>query len=629
MTRLVLLFTVLWLFVPAPAVHLARAAETAASEVTPPGPTPPRLSFVDGQVSFWRPGAQEWVAARVNTPLAPGDELATGSPGTLEVQVGARAWVRAWAGTHVGLAALEPDYLQLKVTTGHVSVDIRRLEPGHSVEVATPHAAFTIERPGYYRVTVAERRTSFVTRRGGRATVIPAGAAAAAVAPSEQVVVEGTEAPQVATYGAPPLDAWDRWNYTRTDQLLESVSARYVPEGVYGIDDLDHHGTWRIVDPYGPVWVPAHVPPGWVPYSTGSWIWDPYYGWTWVDTAPWGWAPFHYGRWVFLAGVWAWAPGPLVVRPVYAPALVVFLAPRPGVQIGVVAGPLVGWVALGWGEPLIPWWGPPGFVGVPWWAGWAGPRVVNKVVIAKTTVVHVHEITVYQNVQVRHAVVAVAREHFGRGPLDRAHLVRVDADRLVPATVAVELKPSSASLVPHAVRGVRPPEAVLHRPVVATRPPDDPGRWLERHGLAVQRPAPAPRLVPAPREREEAAPRPPFGRSPLARPKPERPHLPAPPPAVTAPPSPAPPRGQPTTPPARGPERGERDRPGRGGEAIGAVPTEPRSLPGEPADRLFPERLEGPRGLRLEAPGERRSAPGPGGHRRGEPGRGRRIEEVR
>ena len=47
----------------------------------------------------------------------------------------------------------------------------------------------------------------------------------------------------------------------------------------------------------------------------------PIYGWTWVDTAPWGWAPYHHGRWVHVNGYWGWAPGPAVVRPVYAPGL--------------------------------------------------------------------------------------------------------------------------------------------------------------------------------------------------------------------------------------------------------------------------------------------------------------------
>src|SRR5512145_2166990 len=37
--------------------------------------TPPRLSFADGEVSFWRSGAEDWTPAHVNTALAAGDEL--------------------------------------------------------------------------------------------------------------------------------------------------------------------------------------------------------------------------------------------------------------------------------------------------------------------------------------------------------------------------------------------------------------------------------------------------------------------------------------------------------------------------------------------------------------------------
>jgi hypothetical protein len=151
----------------------ALAADAPAPDVTPSDRTPPRLSFVDGQVSFWRPGAQDWAQAQVNTPLAPGDELATASPGNLEVQIGARAFVRAWANTQVGLANQEPDFLQFKVTAGTASFDLRTIESGHTVEVDTPHAAFTIERAGYYRVDVTGERTAFITRRGGRATVTP------------------------------------------------------------------------------------------------------------------------------------------------------------------------------------------------------------------------------------------------------------------------------------------------------------------------------------------------------------------------------------------------------------------------------------------------------------------------
>src|SRR5260370_22363214 len=90
---------------------VAQGAAAPTPDAAPSDRTPPRLSFVDGQVSFWRPGAQDWAQAQVNTPLAPGDELATASPGNLEVQIGARAFVRAWANTQVGLANQEPDFL--------------------------------------------------------------------------------------------------------------------------------------------------------------------------------------------------------------------------------------------------------------------------------------------------------------------------------------------------------------------------------------------------------------------------------------------------------------------------------------------------------------------------------------
>src|SRR5947207_1267322 len=388
---------------PAPAIPAADA---------PIGRTPPRLSYVDGEVSFWRPGASNWAPAQVNTPLAAGDETYTGNRGNLELQIGARAFVRAWGDTQLGLVNEEPDFLQLKVTAGHVSLDLRSVEPGHTVEVDTPAAAFTIDAPGYYRVDVSPERTTFITRRSGRAPMTPAGGQAVAIAPSEEIVLDSVPAPSIQSFVAPALDVWDTWNYTGPDELIDSMGARYVPAGVYGVDDVDHYGAWSVVPTYGPVWVPRAVATGWAPYSTGRWVADPYYGWTWVDEAPWGWAPYHHGRWVNVDGYWAWAPGPIVARPVYAPALVAFFG-GPGVRVSVGA-PFVSWVALGWGEPLIPWWGSERFVGHASWVGWGGPRIVNNVVINRTTVVDVRNVTVYKNAAVRNAVVAVRADAFGR-----------------------------------------------------------------------------------------------------------------------------------------------------------------------------------------------------------------------
>ena len=581
------------------------AADTPAAGQATIDQTPPRLSFADGQVSFWRPGAQDWATAQVNTPLAPGDELYTASPGNVELQIGSRAFVRAWANTQLGLAAQEPDFLQFKVTTGSAAFDLRTLEPGHTVEVDTPNAAFTIEHAGYYRVDVTGQRTSFITRRAGRATVTPASGEAVVITPSEEVVIEGTSSPQLASYVAPPLDVWDRWNYARTDKLLDAVSARYVSPGAYGVSDLDPYGTWRVVPTYGSVWVPTAVQTGWVPYSTGAWTLDPYYGWTWVDTAPWGWAPYHYGRWVFVDGFWAWAPGPVVARPVYAPALVAFFG-GPSVRIGVtVGGPLVGWVALGWGEPVVPWWGRAGFIHQPSWRGWGGPRVVNNTVINNTTVVNVQNINIYRNASVQNAVVAVNENRFGRGPITSARETRVDAKNLQLTHTAPQVAAMPASFVPTESRGVRPPEESLKRSVVATRPPNSlpvPAGRVEQPMGPAGVPTPAPRIVSAPSQREavQVPARPPVGQSGVERPRTDRDQLPSPPATPGTrqaspqlrrePPVVAPAQAAPQVPPGPAPAPPPPARRAEAPQVIGPSPVVPQPPPGRAAGPPPPAR---------------------------------------
>jgi hypothetical protein len=563
-------------------------------------PTPPRLSYVNGDVSYWRPGGEDWAPAQVNTPLAPGDQLYTGNRGNLEVQIDSRSFVRAWGDSQLGVENHEADFLQIKVASGHVSLDLRALDGGRVVEVDTPAAAFTIERAGYYRVDVAPDRTTFVTRRGGTASMTPAGGQTVTIAASEQVVLP--EGGAVQTFVAPELDVWDRWNYARTDALVDTVSARYVPQTVAGVDDLDQHGSWRVVSEYGSVWVPEGVPADWAPYTTGRWVWDPRFGWTWVDTAPWGWAPYHYGRWVHVNHVWAWAPGPVVVRPVYAPALVAFFG-APGVRVAIGA-PFVSWVALGWGEPCVPWWGRRGFVGRPWWGGWGGPRVVNNVVVQRNTVVKVTNINVYRNVNVRNAVVAVRSDRFGRGPVREARIREVDTRRLEPVRGAVDVRPDRASFTPSERRGIRPPERVLERRVVATRPPVTRALPREPEGRG-----PAPQIVPAPRPGEAAA-RPPLGQSRLERPRPPRAprfddqRRPDGTPEGRSQNRPGPERGR-AVEPARSPD-GQRSEPRRGMDR--REPDAPRTpeTPSAPDPRREPQPARAPEPNR--AP-ERRSAP--------------------
>jgi len=472
----------------------------ALGEDQPFTANPLRLSYINGNVSFWRYGAEDWVGARINTPLAVGDAIYTSANSGLELQGEGRGYVRADDNTEIILVNQTPDYLQLKVPSGRVSLDLRTFpSASYTIEVDTPNAVFTIDRTGYYRVDV-DGDVHFITRRGGRATVTPAGGQAMTVLPSEEIVVRpGTDWSRAESYVAPELDQWDRWNYDRSNDLADALSDRYLPAGIAGGRDLDHYGNWRLSQDYGQVWVPDAMPVGWAPYSNGRWIWDPYYQWTWVDDAPWGWAPYHYGRWVYLGGYWAWAPGPVVLnRPVYAPALVAFFggSQHGSASVGFVGSGL-GWVALGWGEPLTPWWGRTGFVGRPYWGGWNGPRVVNNVVVRQPNNINVTNI-IYANRQAPNGLIATTPDRFGRGHIqgavDRSQIQTGDMERI---RGALPVKPNASNLVGDAPRAVRPPEQITSRPVVATRRPQD-ARLPWHDESAIPKPEEQ-RYVPAPK----------------------------------------------------------------------------------------------------------------------------------
>ncbi|MCC6763624.1 MAG: hypothetical protein IT293_03090 [Deltaproteobacteria bacterium] len=478
--------------------------DVRAQQARAVGATPPRLSFVDGEVSYWRPGADDWVPAQVNTALGAGDSLYAGDGGNFELEIGARAYVRGGSGTQLGVESLETGYLQLRVPAGFAAIDLRRIPDGQEIELDTPNGAFLISHTGYYRFDVDDQSARLTVRRGGIARVVPAGGSdevEVEVDSGQTVVVRGTDTGDLARVAPAGEDAWDRWNYDRTAGLSdEPQSVRYVSSDVAGVDDLDRYGDWRPTPTYGQVWVPRGVASGWSPYTTGRWVWDGYYGWTWVDDAPWGWAPYHYGRWCWVDGYWGWAPGPVVARPVYSPALVAFFGGGGvGVSIGI-GTPFVSWVPLGWGEPVVPWWGPRGFVGRPYWGGWGGPRVVNNTVVNNTTIVNVNNIDRYDNVRHR-AVVGVDGNRFGRGRLET---VRVDPDRvrdMRPVRGELGIRPVRESLVPREGRGRRPPERIQSRQVVGTRAPQDPSRLPRSRGLIRETEAArrsAPRLV-APR----------------------------------------------------------------------------------------------------------------------------------
>ena len=397
-------------------------------------PTPLRLSYVNGDVSISRAEDEGWEEARVNLPLVAGDLLETGSASAMELQLGNRAFVRADANTRLRITGLDAHTLRVEIDAGRLSLDVRALpEQDYLIDVGARGTLFTLEREGYYRVDVGNEQR-YVVRRGGQAVLIAGDGGSLTLQSLEAVWMRDDNLAQAETGAAPTLDAWDRWNLERTDDLIAAASTRYLPADVAGAYDLDRYGSWQVTASYGPVWQPYLVAPGWVPYSSGHWVWDPIYQWTWIDDAPWGWAPFHYGRWIYLGNRWAWVPGPLVRRAVYAPALVAFF------HVGSYSAPRRCWVALGWGEPVVPWWGRSGFAGKPSWRGWGGPRIVNRTVVKTTTVIQSRDI-VYDNSRIYNALVAAPVEQFGRKDLKKSRLTAQSRSMLKPVQGAIAQPP--------------------------------------------------------------------------------------------------------------------------------------------------------------------------------------------
>lgn len=316
-----------------------------------------RLSDFSGAVSFAPSGSDDWAGASLNRPFTTGDRLWSDQGSRSELHVGSTA-LRLGQNTGATLVDLDDRNTQVKLTQGALSVRVRALPPDQTIEIDTPNLAFTPQAPGEYRLDVApDGSSTTVTVWHGQGTAY-GDDRSTPLGTGQQVRFAGSDLAEAGGTDNPGRDAFDRWAESRDAHEDASVSARYVGREMTGYEALDDNGTWREEDGYGAVWVPRAVPVGWAPYRTGHWAWVAPWGWTWVDDAPWGFAPFHYGRWAYVGGTWCWVPGPVVPRPVYAPALVGFVGGGGGgVSWGInisIGSPGVAWFPLAPGEAYRP-----------------------------------------------------------------------------------------------------------------------------------------------------------------------------------------------------------------------------------------------------------------------------------
>jgi hypothetical protein len=435
-----------------------------------------RLGYMEGSVSFQPAGESDWVQAAPNRPMTTGDKLWADQDSRVELQLGS-AVIRLNANTGFSFLNLDDNTVQIQLTSGTINVRVRRLDRNDVFEIDTPNLAFSIYQPGSYRVEASEDGTySVVSLREGEGEATGNGQTYTLHA-GQRGTFSGTDSlnAEVTDIGRP--DPFDNWAYSRDHRHDDSRSARYVSPDVVGYDDLDDYGDWRDDSSYGHVWFPNRVAVGWAPYHEGHWDWIPPWGYTWVDDSPWGYAPFHYGRWVFIGSRWGWVAGPVAVRAVYAPALVVFIGG------GVGFGGNVGWFPLGPREVYVP-------------SYRVSREYVNRVNISNTTVNNVQITNVYNttivnrttnitnvtyvNRNVQGAVTAVPQRAFaGAQPVGRA-AVRVNARDIAAAPVStrVAVVPTRESVLgaraATANRVAAPPAAVQNRQVIAKTPPPPP-----------------------------------------------------------------------------------------------------------------------------------------------------------
>ncbi|WP_411880517.1 DUF6600 domain-containing protein [Polaromonas sp. YR568] len=466
----------------------------------PPGRVA-RLNLAEGSVSF-APGdaGDAWSLAEPNRPLTAGDRLWTGPLARAEVYAGSTA-VRMNSQTSLDLLALDDNSTQLRLAQGTLKLRVRTLFEGQRLEVDTPNLAFVVSQPGDYRLDVdpAGNTTRVVAQSGG-GVIYGDGSASVNLASGQQANFTGTQlAP--AGPGATRQDDFDQWAASRDRLEDQSVSARYVPRETVGYQQLDSYGNWSQDPSYGAVWIPHAVPANWAPYRVGHWAWVSPWGWTWVDDAPWGFAPFHYGRWAQIGPRWAWVPGRLAPRPVYAPALVAFVGGGSGgvswnISIGGAARPGVGWFPLAPGEAFRP-------------AYRVSPRYVTQVnhnIVVHNTVNTTNITNVYRYQRQPGAVTAVSREDFERGRPVRGNphtLSSADLGRaqLVADRAALPQRPSPAEMRERqrpAAANALPPPNVAVRPVVSKRDDRRDGQRAQREQLQ------APQLEQQRRQGEEA-----------------------------------------------------------------------------------------------------------------------------
>jgi Family of unknown function (DUF6600)/FecR protein len=277
-----------------------------------------RLSFVEGTVRMYRPDADQWAQAFVNTPIQQGFKLATDANSFAEVEFENGSTAR------LGQSS-ELDFTRMALSPGGGKINDLTLAQGYATFAFTPErgdvykvgsagSTFDVSSKSMFRLDLDQDSQRLEVFNGAVAVQSPYGSESVARNQVLDLAVGGSHPSQISS--GITEDAWDQWvdkrQQTATlaiNQAGPAQSGLDAGGSLYGWSDLSYFGAWNYLPGMGSCWSPM-MGADWVPYSVGRWSWYPGMGYTWISAMPWGWLPFHYGSWIYPAGMgWCWVPG--------------------------------------------------------------------------------------------------------------------------------------------------------------------------------------------------------------------------------------------------------------------------------------------------------------------------------
>jgi hypothetical protein len=444
--------------------HAQGYGDQQSGQLDPPSRVA-RVSVLSGNVSLQPASVEQFNVAEPNYPMTTGDRIYADVGANAEMQTGQLA-VRLGQQTDLTVTAMTDELAQFGLAQGSVHLRSYNVYQGETVEVDTPNVAVTVLQSGDVRVDVDPvNDVTVVTVLSGQVQVNGNGIEQV-MEPGERLRLSGGNPVYAQLIGGARPDGLDRFSVARDGIYLNAYAeeGQYINPGTIGGEDLSVYGSWENDGDNGAVWYPANVAYDWQPYRNGRWTWVAPWGWTWIEAEPWGFAPFHYGRWNRFGNRWGWIPGPVVVRPIYSPALVVFVGGNN------FAGGVTAWFPLGPREVYTPWYH-------------VSDRYVNRVNVSNIYDRNVAEVrnvynqrtvvNTYVNVQNRSyanrgvATVAMSQDNFARGGRADQATLRVDPRQLAQAQVLPHpLVTPERSMVAAAPAKALPP--VQTRPVLAS-----------------------------------------------------------------------------------------------------------------------------------------------------------------